>query len=134
MLKVMVFGVFDGLHQGHRALLKEAKTYGEYLIVVVAQNAIVQQLKGHAPKYDVAERLAHLEMEDGVDEVVIGDAKLSSWEVVDKYQPDILVFGYDQMIMKEDFEKNLDKLRVKPELKVASSFEPNKYHSSIINK
>lgn len=134
MIKVMVLGVFDGLHEGHRALLKEAKAFGDHLIVVVAQNSIVMELKGHGPKHDIAERLAHLGAEDGVDEVVMGDAKLSSWEVIDKYQPEVVVFGYDQTLMKEDFEKHLDKLKAKPIIKVAKSFEPNKYHSSLLNK
>ncbi len=130
----MIFGVFDGLHEGHRALIREARALGDYLIVVIARDSIVKQLKSHDPKYSAAERIAHLETADGVDEVAIGDAELSSWGIVDKYQPDIIVFGYDQTLMREDFEKNIDKLQTKPIIKVASSFEPNKYHSSIINK
>ena len=134
MAKVMVFGAFDGLHAGHRALLREAKTFGDYLVVVVAQNAIISRLKGHNPKYDIGERLAYLQAENGVNEVVAGDARLSTSEVVKKHKPDVVVFGYDQVLMKEDFEGRLDKLGVKPIIKVASSFEPSKYHSSIINK
>ncbi len=134
MKKVMVFGVFDGLHEGHKNFLKEAKKSGEYLIVALAQDHIVRDLKKHDPKYNFGERLAHLEAEDAVDEVVIGDAKLSTWGVVNKYRPDVVVLGYDQRMLEEDLKKYLVKLDFNPELKVASSFEPNEYKSSIINK
>ena len=38
MKKVMTFGSFDVLHKGHEHYLKEAKSYGDYLIVVVARD------------------------------------------------------------------------------------------------
>lgn len=130
MIKVMVFGVFDGLHEGHRAMLKEAKTYGDYLIAAVAQNHIVQHLKGHLPKIDIGERIAHLEAEDGIDEVVIGDAELGTWEVVKKYKPDVIALGYDQQLLKENLERNMNKLDYTPEIKIMKSYEPNLYHRS----
>ncbi len=130
----MVFGVFDGLHEGHRAMLKEAKKYGDYLIVAVAQNHIVQHLKGHLPKLDLVERMEHLQAEDYVDEVVIGDKDLGAWEVVKKYQPNVIACGYDQNQLKEDLEKHLDKLGYQPRIVALKSFEPNKYHSSKLDK
>lgn len=36
--RVMVFGVFDGLHPGHRAFLRQARKKGDKLIVVVARD------------------------------------------------------------------------------------------------
>lgn len=132
MKKVMVFGVFDGVHEGHRHFLKEAKVFGDHLIVVVAQNHIVEHLKGRAPQLDVAERFRHLEAEDGVDEVVIGDEELSAYEVVKKYRPDIIALGYDQKLLKEDLEKNLEKFDWAVELKVLGAYEPNIYHSSLL--
>ena len=44
--KVMTFGTFDGVHQGHENLLTQAKKLGNELIVVVAQDATVLKLKG----------------------------------------------------------------------------------------
>jgi FAD synthetase len=130
--KVMVFGVFDGIHEGHRHFLKEAKRLGDYLIVVVAQDHIVAHLKGHFPNINIAERLEHLRLEDGVDEVVIGDRELSTYEVVKKYRPDIIALGYDQTLLKEDLERNLHKFDWPLELKVLSAYEPNIYHSSLL--
>jgi FAD synthetase len=123
MKKVMVFGVFDGLHDGHRAFLKEAKNYGDYLIVAMAQDHIVEHLKGHLPKIDFSKRFEELKKEDGVDEVVIGDSELSTYEVVKKYHPDVIALGYDQSILKEDIEKNIGKLGYQPEIKTMKAFE-----------
>ncbi len=133
MKKVMVFGVFDGLHEGHRAMLAEAKSLGDHLIVAVAQNHIVEHLKGHQPKLDLAERFAHLQAVDGVDEVVVGDAKLATWEVVKRHRPEIIAIGYDQELLKESLEKHLPELGYTPEIKMLAAREPNKYHSSLLN-
>lgn len=134
MRKVMVFGVFDGIHEGHRMFLREAKKQGDYLIAVMAPDHIVEHLKGKRPKINLSERIEHLKKEDLVDEVVIGDPVLSTWEVVKKYKPDIVACGYDQKALKEDLERNLKRLGVKPEIKVMKSYEPNIYHSTILNE
>lgn len=133
MKKVMVFGVFDGIHRGHRDFFEQAKALGDYLIVVVAQDSSVQRLKGHPPKMNLAERLEYLEEEGDVDEVVMGDLKLSSWDVIKKYMPDIIALGYDQKLLREDLNKNLSSLDIKPEIKILDEYEPNKYHSSFLN-
>lgn len=134
MRKVMVFGVFDGVHEGHRHFLREAKALGNYLIVCVAQDHVVELLKGRGPKFDVAERFDHLRHEDRVDEVVIGDHTISTWEVVKKHRPDIIAIGYDQAFLKEDLEKHLKDFDWPLEIRVVSGYELNMYHSSLLNK
>src|SRR3989338_6946874 len=56
MRKVMVFGAFDGIHAGHRAFFNEARHHGDYLMAVVAQNHIIEHLKGHLPEIDITRR------------------------------------------------------------------------------
>ncbi len=126
MKKVMVFGTFDGLHEGHRAFLEEARAEGDYLIAVVAQDHIVERLKGHLPKLNLASRFEALNKEDGVDEVVAGDTHLGVWEVVKNYKPDVIAVGYDQNALKEDLKNHLDELGYKPEIKVMRAYEENK--------
>ena len=133
MKKVMVFGVFDGIHEGHRQLLKQARNLGDYLVVVVAQNHIVEQLKGTQPRLDLAERFAHLEAEDGVDQVLIGDEEHGTWEVVKTNKPDIIALGYDQRVLKEDLEAHMKEFNPKPGIVVLDAYEPNDLHSSILN-
>lgn len=130
----MVFGVFDGLHNGHKAMLQQAKTFGDYLIVVVAQDHIVQHLKGHLPVINMEERIGHLLSADRVDKVVAGDMELGVWEVVNQEQPDIVAIGHDQTLLRLDLQKHFRDFKKVPELRILDAYEPNIYHTSILKK
>lgn len=134
MKKVLVFGVFDGMHAGHRAFFKEAKKLGDYLIAVVAQDHIVEYLKGRLPSKNLVERLDDLKREKLVDETALGDAELSSYEVIKKCRPEVIVLGYDQDVLKKDLERHLKDFDWQPKIVVAGPHEPGKYKSSLLNK
>lgn len=134
MKKVMVFGVFDGVHEGHRHFFKEAQKLGDHLVAVVAQDHIVRHIKGHEPQLDLAARFAHLQIEDGVDEVIIGDSELSVYDVVRQHRPAVIALGYDQTLLKEDLDKHRAKFDWPLELRVISAYEPNIYHSSLLDE
>ena len=129
----MVFGVFDGIHEGHRAFFKEAKSHGDYLIAVVAPDHVVEHLKGKMPAIDIGWRLEALKKEDGVAEVVMGDDDLGTWDVVKKYRPAVIALGYDQTLLKKDIESAMKQFNWNPEIKMMNANEPNMYHSSILN-
>ncbi len=133
MKKVMVFGTFDGVHEGHRAFFKEAKSHGDYLLAVIAQDAIVERLKGKRPMLNESARIQELQKEDGVDEVVIGDMELGTWEIVKRHRPQVIALGYDQVSMLEDLKTHIAEFDWRPELVVMSAFEPNKYKSTLLN-
>jgi cytidyltransferase-like protein len=128
---VMVFGVFDDIHEGHRFLLREAKALGDHLIAVVMQDHIAESLRGVAPKHNFPTRFECMRKVHHVDEVAIGDGDLSQWGVVATYAPDIVVFGYDQLALKADFENNLPKMKFPPTVSVLESYEPHRYNSFI---
>lgn len=92
----MVFGTFDGLHEGHRFFLREAKKHGEYLIVVVAPDSVVEKLKNRSPRAPHSVRRAALLAEHLADEIVFGDETLGSWNVLTSHTPDIICLGHDQ--------------------------------------
>lgn len=132
MKKVMVFGVFDGLHDGHRDLFRQAKERGRYLIAVVAQDRIVEFLKGRLPKRSLAQRIEDLQKEKLVDEVALGDAELSGYEVVKKHKPDIIVFGYDQDELKKDLGSRSEDFDWKLKIFSAKAHKPETHHSSLL--
>jgi cytidyltransferase-like protein len=134
MIKVMVFGTFDGIHEGHRAFFREARSRGDYLIAVLAPDAIVERLKGKRPLLNISRRLEELAKEDGVDEVVVGDAELGTWGVVKKYRPEVIALGYDQTALRENLEAHLKDFDWRPEIMVMRAYEPQKYKSSLIGK
>lgn len=128
----MVFGTFDGVHEGHRAFFKEAKQYGDHLIAVLAQDEIVLRLKGKKPVRDIAARLAELRAEDGVDEAAIGDGELGAWRIVAQHRPDVIALGYDQRSLKENLEAHIGEFHWRPVIVSMHAFEPDTLHSSIL--
>jgi FAD synthetase len=127
MKKVMVFGTFDSLHKGHLYFLNEAKKYGDYLIVIVARDNNVEDIKSKRPKHDETVRKKAIEKTGLADKVILGEKKLSFQCILDE-KPDTICLGYDQD--SQDVEKKFPKIcfvRLK-------SFEPNKYKSSKIGK
>lgn len=131
---VMIFGVFDGLHDGHISFLKQAKELGDRLIVVVAKDESVMRLKNHAPKFMLSERMNTLSNHDSNHLVVPGDETEGGWEVVLKYQPHIVALGYDQRAMAEHLMKSLQLFPFVCEVVILKPHEPEKFKSSILNE
>ena len=132
MRKVIVFGVFDGIHEGHRHFFREAKELGGHLTAVVAPDEVVKILKGRRPNRNVAERIAHVEMQDDVDGAVVGDMETGSWEIVKKMRPDVIAVGYDQKILKKSLENSMSDFDWPLEIETISAREPEKYHNSLL--
>ena len=130
MKTVLVFGTFDFLHAGHMHLLHEARNLGKRLVVSIARDNIVKEIKNIDPIHDEEERKALVEVLEMVDEVVLGDEELSSYQVLERVQPDIIALGYDQMALKEDLEKH----EVNAELIVIGAYKPAERKSSAIKR
>ncbi|OGY99237.1 MAG: hypothetical protein A2945_04675 [Candidatus Liptonbacteria bacterium RIFCSPLOWO2_01_FULL_52_25] len=129
----MVFGAFDGVHEGHRAMLREAKRAGDYLIAVVAQDHVVQELKHRPPKHDMGSRMEMLQRENLADEIVVGDIELGTYHIVQEHRPSVVAFGYDQDDFRRDFEGHLAEFEWHVDTVTLDPHEPEKYHSSILH-
>ncbi|MFA5021982.1 MAG: adenylyltransferase/cytidyltransferase family protein [Patescibacteria group bacterium] len=129
MKKVMVFGTFDGLHAGHLNLFKQAKKFGDQIIVVIARDKNVKKIKGRLPKFNELKRLGGIKKINIADTVVLGQIR-DPYQVIKKYQPDIICLGYDQVNFTADLKKLFPKIKI-IRLK---SYQPNIYKSSKINK
>ncbi|MGE5893580.1 MAG: D-glycero-beta-D-manno-heptose 1-phosphate adenylyltransferase [bacterium] len=94
--KKIVFtnGCFDILHAGHVRYLKEAKTYGDILVVGLNSDASVNSLKQGRPIVPQSERAEVLAALVMVDFVVIFDEP-TPWELINALRPDVLVKGGD---------------------------------------
>lgn len=106
---VLVFGTFDGLHDGHRFFLKQARRLGHHLIASVAQNEIVLAIKKHAPTYTLEERLRGLEASGLVDQAFAGDTELGNWSAIKTHKPDIVALGYDQTELEKELRAFIKK-------------------------
>ena len=75
-------GVFDMFHVGHLNLLRRARNYCHHLVVGVASDEYVENLKGRLPVVPCDERIDIVSALGIVDEVVIDRAedKLAVWQ------------------------------------------------------
>jgi FAD synthetase len=107
---VIASGVFDLLHLGHVKFLEEAKHVGgknAKLIVIIARDNTVENLKGRKPIMPENQRKTLVEALKVVDQAVLGFENLDIAEMITKIQPDIIALGYDQENIIQDMEKYL---------------------------
>ena len=103
---VLVGGVFDLLHAGHIHTLKSAKSLGDVLIIVVATDTTVNNLKKNRKIFhDENSRLELVSSIRFVDKAIIG-RRTSIYETVDLVKPDIIALGYDQTHDEKLLKKN----------------------------
>ena len=96
MKTVMVFGVFDGLDEGHQYFLEKASRLGDQLFVVVAPDSAVGRLKKKCPFDDENKRLGYLKQVSYITKVILGDETPGTWQAVTEHKPDIVALGHDQ--------------------------------------
>jgi FAD synthetase len=104
MLKVMVFGTFDILHPGHEHMLKEAKSLGNFLVVVIARDKTVEKVKNHLPRLNENLRLKNLKRLNIADQVTLGTESENKHLIIDEEKPDIIALGYDQKFFIDELE------------------------------
>jgi len=131
MTLVLLFGSFDILHAGHRALFTEAKTYGDELHVVVARDRTIEMIKGRPPYFSQEERQRHLDQEPLVDHVHLG-AEGDKYALARSLAPTVIVLGYDQEAFISGLMTEIATWPNPPRLVRARPFAPHRYKSSLL--
>jgi len=126
MTRVLVFGTFDGLHQGHRFFLDAAAEQGE-LHIAVARDTTVEHIKGKPPRESEQDRRKAIQSAYPDTQVFLG-AEADYLEPVRKVKPDLICLGYDQKLPPGITEELLS-----CPTKRLPAHEPEKYKSSILN-
>jgi len=131
---VMVFGTFDLLHQGHLDFFRQAKEFGDSLMVVVGRDKTIMHRKGRFPDQSEDIRLQKVSQVHEVDKAILGNPSRTHKDqikVIEKYKPEIVCLGYDQ---KPDAEtlRNLLAIRGLKNIKIHTlkPFYPEVYKSS----
>ncbi len=96
MVRVMASGVFDLLHIGHLHYLREARSMGDELVVVIATDETVRERK-HSPIMPAAMRRELVAALKPVDLAVVGHPD-DPFRVVERLQPGVIALGYDQEV------------------------------------
>lgn len=107
-LTVMATGVFDLLHPGHLAFLRQAKALGDRLVVVVTNDTVAQRSKGET-LFSASERAELIKAIGFVDEVIIPTETEPSryYLTVAAIQPAIIALGYDQRFDEQQLATDL---------------------------
>ncbi len=95
----MATGVFDLLHPGHVAFLREAKRLGDELVVVVARDSTAKRVK-HTPITPEGQRMEMVDALKPVDRAILGNEG-DIYEILDGVRPDVIALGYDQVHNEE---------------------------------
>jgi FAD synthetase len=133
MTRVMVFGVFDLLHPGHEAFLRQAKKLGKFLIVSVARDKNVKKVKKFLPVFDEKERMRHIKDLKIANKVILAGDK-DPWPHIVKERPDIIALGYDQKDYVGDLKNELKKRKLNIKVMRLKAFRPEVFKSSIMRK
>ena len=133
--KILIFGVFDGIHEGHMSFIREAKEQGDHLVAIVGRDSMIENLKGKLPKYNEVERIKALLEIPEIDLVLLGDRDIGTYNVLKEVKPDVVFLGYDQNALHDNLKDSIKSgLLGKIEIIYGKPHKPEIFHTSILNK
>lgn len=95
MKKVITYGTYDLLHQGHVNLLRRAKELGDYLIVGVTNDSFDRDRGKLNVRNNVLERVEAVKATGYADQIIIEDYIGQKIDDIQKYDVDIFAIGSD---------------------------------------
>jgi FAD synthetase len=128
-MKVLTFGTFDIFHPGHLSYLKQAKEYGDELVIIVSRDETVKQVKGKYPRNSEEFRLNKIQELDFINKVRMGNLG-DPYGIIKEEKPDIICLGYDQDSFTLDLEKKVKEFKLNTKIVRAQAYKPEKYKSS----
>lgn len=136
MTRIMVFGTFGMVHEGHRDFFRQARALAAdpVLIVSVARDSAVKRVKGAAPRRGEIERLALVQRQELVDEAVLGDES-GYMDHIRAAAPEIIALGYDQRGEYVDrLERDLSEARLDVRIVRLQPFKPEIFKTSKLHE
>ena len=95
MIKVITYGTYDLLHEGHINLLRRAKALGDYLIVGVTNDSFDRERGKLNVRSNVLERVAAVQALGIADQIIIEDYVGQKIDDIQKYDVDVFAIGSD---------------------------------------
>ena len=90
MKKVLYGGAFDIFHWMHLEAIRQAKSFGDYLVDMVNSDRLIEEYKGRKPLFTQEERMYIIRSLRFVDEVVLKH-EFSDIPLLQAYDIDVLV-------------------------------------------
>lgn len=129
----MVFGTFDGLHEGHINFFKQAKNLvkNSYLVVSVARDKNVLKIKGKKPEFSEGARLILVKKNNLVDKAVLAGRSKYLVHIL-KEKPDIIALGYDQKAYVQNLKKDLKNRGILAKIVRLKPYKKNIYKNHLL--
>ncbi len=133
--KIMVFGTFDGLHQGHFNFFQQARKLAKdsFLIVSIARDKNVNRIKGKYPYLNEKERLNLVKKCILVDKVILSGIKDHIPHII-KEIPDIIALGYDQKVYVKNLKEDLKNKGILVKIKRLKPYQEKIYKNHLLKK
>lgn len=129
MTRVVAQGTFDLLHPGHVHYLRDAKSMGDELHVIVARTENVTHKE--PPVIPGHQRVKMVESLDPVDHARLGHPE-DIFVPIEEIDPDVIALGYDQHHEEEKLKRRLTERGIDCDLRRASAREPE-YDDEILS-
>ena len=95
MIKVITYGTYDLLHEGHINLLKKAKALGDYLIVGITSDDFDKARGKINVKQSLMERIEALRNTGLADEIIVEEYEGQKIDDIKRFDVDIFTVGSD---------------------------------------
>lgn len=134
MKKVIVFGTFDILHPGHLDFFRQAKKFGDFLVVIVARDSNVKKIKGQNPLHSETLRLREIKKNKLINKVLLGNER-DRYLILAEEKPKVICLGYDQKVDEKKLQEKLEAYGLeRTKVFRLKAYSPEKYKSSILKK
>lgn len=134
-IKVLVFGTFDMVHEGHRNLFQQARQLAKKvkLIVSLAREKNVLRIKGRTPRKTEQQRLAQVLKLPEVDTAVLGGVRDHMPHII-RLKPDVIALGYDQRAYVSGLRAELKAAGLKTKVVRLKPYKAHKFKTSLLQK
>lgn len=132
MRRVITYGTFDLLHQGHVNILRKAKEQGDYLIVGVTSDSFDKERGKLNVRNNVLERIEAVKSTGYADEIIIEDYVGQKIDDIQRYNVDVFAIGSDWM-GKFDYLNEYCKVVYLPRTEGISSTQLREKSQPIVN-
>jgi FAD synthetase len=136
MKKVIAGGRFNTIHPGHIHFLKKAKSMGEFLIVVIANDKTI--LRQKKDLLLPAEKRKEMVERTGIPDLVLIGHEIPDEHgiirIIKEQKPDVIALGYDQKIDESSIKQKTKNLGLSCEIKRISKLEGYETKNMLKNK
>ncbi len=131
----MVFGTFDGLHQGHLNFFKQARNLAKnsFLIVSVARDKNVLKIKKNIPVFSERQRVNLIKKSSLAHKVILSGLKNHIPHIL-KEKPDIIALGYDQKAYIQNLKKDLKSKGLSVKIVRLKPYKEHIYKNALLRK